>query len=429
MGYSLKLKIDTYDKRQDGTCAIYFQVIINRKKKRLGLPISWPLDKFNEVKGCIARMKDDPDVDAFNIVIENARTKANDIRKKYLIEDRHLTIDAFMREYNSNLSKNDFIKYFEKKAFQRWNTREISDETYEKEKVVLRKLIKFRPIIPFSDFDSKWAKEFDKQLKKLKNDHNTRWGNHKIVNTYLNLARKEDKISFDNPYENFKLSMVESSWGPLDLEQMKKLLEFYLEWRNKPVKILHKNGVNQVDKRKALTYPEVVILRKFLFSCNSALRISDMMELDVSKFSNGEMNITPHKTERYGTNIKSVPLNDVARLLLDDEIADVAIMKETKPFLRIFERYVDQACNRVLKRIADKVGLNVNLHMHVGRYTFGSIMDQAGANHTGLMKYMGIKKRETLEKYVKTNIKVITSDIEKANNMINLEEQLNPISL
>lgn len=411
MGYSAKVKIDRNRPRQDGTAALFIQVIINRKKARIDLDIAWPPAKFNEVDLCRSRMREDPDVQEYNAIIGIARAKASSIHKDYLLRGLNLTLDSFLKEYRSNLNKNDFIQYFAQMSYQRWNKLKIGNNTYDSEKGTLKRLREFKPIMPFYEFTSEWAHEFDRHLKKASNDHNTRWGRHKHVITYLNMA-KADRILFTDPYSRFKNKPVEGSWKPLELNQMKTLLEKYLEWRDKPVPLLpRKNGVKQVDKRPGLTRGEIIVLRRFLFSCNCALRISDLQELDRSMFINGEMSIIPKKTDRYGTKISAVPLNDIARLMLDDELAD-------NPGFRVFDRYKDQSSNRLLKRIATKCELGINLHHHVARYTFASLMDQAGANHTGLMKYMGLRKRETLEKYVKTNSKVIASDIEKMNQMI-----------
>ena len=413
MGYSSKIKIDSKRPLKDGTAALFMQVIIDRKKTRIDLDIAWPPKSFSEVHLCRARTRQDPDVEEYNIIIGNARTKANSIHKDYLMRGIHLTLESFIKEYRSNLNKNDFIQYFAQKSYERWNKQKISDDTYEKEKGTITKLKTFAPILPFHEFQSDWAQEFDNHLKrKFNNDHNTRWMRHKHLITYLHIARDVDKINFNNPYQRFKNKLVEGSWKPLELAQMKMLIEKYLEWKDKPLPLLaRKNGVKQTDTREGLTRAEIIVLRRFLFSCNCALRISDLQELDKSMFSNGAMTITPNKTEKYGTKITSVPLNDVARLMLDDEIID-------NPGFKVFDRYSDQSSNRLLKRVAEKSKLEINLHHHVARYTFASLMDQAGANHTGLMAYMGLKKRQTLEKYVKPNSKVIAGDIGKMNEMI-----------
>lgn len=413
MGYSSKIKIDHKRPRKDGTAALFMQVIIDRKKTRIDLDIAWPPKSFSEVHLCRARTRQDPDVEEYNVIIGNARTKANSIHKDYLMRGIHLSLESFIREYRSNLNKNDFIQYFAQKSYERWSKQKIGDDTYEKEKGTVTKLKSFAPILPFHEFQIDWAQEFDNHLKrKFANEHNTRWMRHKHVITYLNIARKIDKINFTNPYERFKNKLVEGSWGPLELSQMKKLLEMYLEWRLKPLPLLtRKNGVKQLDEREGFTRAEIIVVRRFLFACNCALRISDQLELFKDMFVDGEMSLTPEKTEKYGTKITEVPLNDVAKLMLEDEIID-------NPGPKVFNRYKEQSSNRLLKRIARKAKLKINLHHHVARYTFGSLMDQAGGNHTALMKYMGLTKRETLEKYVKTNKKVITADIEKMNEMI-----------
>lgn len=421
MGYSARIKIDSKHPKKDGTCAIYLYVIIDRKKKRIDLDgISWPAGRFNLTDYCRPRHKGDPDADVFNIVINNAKTKANEIRREYLLRGLPLTIGTFVREYKSNLNKNDFVSYFAQKSFYRWNKRLISGSTYEKEKGTLKRLKEYSgDTLPFYEFNEEWGKEFDTWLKRTyKNEHNSRWNRHKHVKTYLKQAREVDKIFFTDPYEKFSVKLKDGSWGPLDLEQLKKLIEMYLKWRSNPLPLQkRKNGVHLEDTRPGLTRAEVIVLRRFLFGCNTALRISDLQELDEDLFSNGQMSITPIKTERYGTKIKAVPLNEIARTLLSDEIDDIRQERSEKnKGIRIFSRYTDQSANRLLKRIARKADLDINLHSHVSRYTFASIYDEAGGNHTSLMLLMGLVKRDTLNKYVKTNRKIVEKGIDRMND-------------
>jgi hypothetical protein len=145
----------------------------------------------------------------------------------------------------------------------------------------------------------------------------------------------------------------------------------------------YKPGEKNFDDRDGLTGREVVALRKFLFSCNSAhSALATCRTWTLISFKDGEMSITPMKTEEHGTKIKSVPLSDIAKMLLTDEIAFVKAQMSDNPYIkiqrqkntlvRIFETFKEQTVNDFLKRIARKAGLDVNLHMHVGRYTFGS---------------------------------------------------------
>jgi integrase len=416
MGFSAAIKIDRQSPRKDGNCAIYMQVIVNRRKARLQTSICWPVEKFNEKTFCKPRYKNDGDYEQYNIIINSALSKANEIRKDYLLRGLSLTLECFLKEYSTDLNKNDFIEYFAKKSFERWNKGAISNETYQKEKGTLKKIKKFYTYLPFHEFNPDWANEFDRKLKrdvdpedeiKKEISINGRWPRHKHVVTYLNIAKRLDNIKFNNPYERFKVQLQEGGWKPIPLEDFKRLMSIYIQWKEKPLVIMHKKK----DTRPGLNTTELIVLRRFLFSCNCSLRISDLQKLDRSMFDKGQMTITPHKTKKYGTKLDAVPLNDLARMLLDDELND-------NPTGRVFDRFSNQYSNRVLKNIAAKFDLDINLHHHVARYTFASIMDQAGANHTSLMKFMGLKKRNTLEKYVKTNRKVMEQDLEKMNNII-----------
>lgn len=423
MGYSAKIKIDKAYGRQDGACAIFMQVIIDRKKKRIDLDLKWPPNKFDEASFCRPRSANDEDYTDYNIIIRDALAKANKIHKTYRLRNQPLSLELFIREYRSDLDKDDFIKYYTQKSLWRYNKGLIKKQTWKNEHSTLEMLKKYLksktdststlvPILPFHEINADFPVEFDSFMAKKGNDKNTRWGRHKNIGTYLSLARSKDKITFIDPYENFSNAIVMGKWKPLDLDEIKSLLVMYMDWKDKPLDLLpRKNGVYQEDNRKGLTLAEVRVLRRFLFMCNTSLRISDATAMTADNFKEYEMSVTPKKTEAHGTTVESVPLNDVAIQMLDDERADCKGQK-------LFSRFTSQYSNRILKRIQKKADIQTKIHHHVARYTFASLMDQAGANHTGLMAYMGLKKRDTLNKYVKTNKKIISQDIGKLNTML-----------
>jgi integrase/recombinase XerD len=176
MGHSIKLKLDTERLRKDGTCAIYLQIIIDRKKTRVGVDLCWPPDKFNENYGCKPRLKKDLEVNDYNIIINNARAKANQIFMDYRMKDLPINIQLFEKEYYSKLNKFEFIKYFEVKSKERWGARQTSDLTYKMERMVLEKLKGYKQEIYFREFNGSWAIDFDTHLKKHKLRINSRWG-------------------------------------------------------------------------------------------------------------------------------------------------------------------------------------------------------------------------------------------------------------
>lgn len=385
--------MDSTRPRKDKTCSIFFQIIVDRKKAHVRLDLTWPADKFDENHGCRPRHKNDELVNDYNIIINNARTKANKIFMDFRVRDRPITLEGFLKEYYSTLSKIDFVKYFEARSKERWGKRIISDLTYKHEKMVLVKVKAFKPEILFREFNNEWAQNFDLQLKKDLAT-NSRWGVHKVVKTYLTMARKIDEIEFTNPYNFFKTATEESELEPLTKEELATLTNYYFGERINDKVICHK---------------EKIVLRRFLFSCSTALRISDLKTLTLDNFTpDGKMSLKPLKTGKYGTKVINKPLNDLALVLLGDEISE-------RTDRRLFHRYNEQYSNELLKQIAKSININRRIYHHVGRATFASLYDQAGGNHRSLMEYMGLKKMNTLMRYVKTNEKVIADAIGKMN--------------
>lgn len=84
----------------------------------------------------------------------------------FRVRDRPITLEGFLKEYYSTLSKIDFIKYFEARSKERWGKRIITDLTYKHGKMVLVKVKVFKPEILFREFNNEWAQNFDLQLKK-----------------------------------------------------------------------------------------------------------------------------------------------------------------------------------------------------------------------------------------------------------------------
>src|SRR5436190_2302741 len=118
MGYSAKIKIDSKRPKKDKNAMIFLQVIINRQKAKIDLGISWPAVRFHPVDFCKPRQKGDEDVEEYNVIIRNALSKANSIHKNSLIRESTLTLSSFLKDYKTNLNKNDFIKYYEQQSLR-----------------------------------------------------------------------------------------------------------------------------------------------------------------------------------------------------------------------------------------------------------------------------------------------------------------------
>ncbi len=391
MGYSVAIKMDNKYIKSNGEARVYMLVTINRKKKEFKLNLTWPVDKFNKKTGeCLPKNFTDKDFSVYNVAIGNARTRANEIIKEYLLKDIPLTIEKFVTEYNSDFNKKSFIDFYAKTMHKRYRNNQIADNTLKAHKMTLNKLRAFKDDILFTDLTNTWGEEFDMfMVDKYGINMNSRWGNHKNVKTYLHKATIEN-IEFIDPYHYFTAKMSRSNYQALTRDEFRQLYAYYCSQE-----ITHSHKVN---------------LRRFLFGCLTGLRISDLKRLNVDKFKDGKMSLSIFKLRKYQRELSEVPLSDLANELLEDEIK----FNDSK---LLFNNYTEQFSNRILKEIAAHLEIDKRLHHHVGRVTFASFYNASGGNIRRLMEYMGLSKISTVEKYLRVDKEGMQEDIDKLNEM------------
>lgn len=389
---SAKPKLAQYVK-SDGSAAIYLQVIINRKNRRIDLNLTWPVKNFDRANGLCksrkAKGKDEACEDN-NLIIGQAMAKANEIFTTYRLSKRNITLELFLKEYYSDFNKECFLSFYEHRMLERYKHNEISFETLKNHRNALNKLKAWKKgKLLFFELDYKFASAFDNYLKGLKLATNTRWNHHKDCKTYLNEAKRSHH-KFDDPYEYFKISMVRGGWAALTFEERERLYQYY----------------------KQHTFPGTTyrrILQKFLFGCYSGLRISDQTRMREEFLENGELKFNPWKNRRYSQELV-IPLLDRAKELIQDSLSE----NECES---VFWNYTDQFANRKLKEIAleEEVKIDKNLHHHVGRETFGTLFTEAGGSVEELMWYFGHSKITTTMKYVHVTKDRLRNRIAKLN--------------
>ena len=339
---SIKITYNAQRISADNSVSLFAQVIVARAKKTIALHIRWPADKFDNGKGmCKPRHRNDPDVDDYNMIIRSEVAKINEIFKEYRLRGRDLTIKQFMLEYNTDMTKDDFINYLKNKAHWRKKIEEIGTLTYDNHIRTYNKLKLFAAALPFKMFTEDWAQVFEAFLKAQGMNANSRTMHHKNVKTYMRLARK-DSIAFIMPYDNFPLTKIKGSWRPIYAEHLRLLYDFY--------------------KGEAITDKEKLVLRRFLFSCATGLRVSDLYRVKHDWLFNGILKFIPHKGRKKG-DVQEIPLNNMAMEMFTDAL-------EEKGEGLLMDDLSEQKSNDVLKIIGEKLGIKEKLHHHVGRHTF-----------------------------------------------------------
>jgi site-specific recombinase XerD len=389
---SVKVDIRTWYVKKDGTSEIFLQTTINGEKKMIGLGIYWPLDKFDRNAGICMRLNNkDILFSDYNMIIRDALSRANDIMVYHRMAGRALTVADFEREYLTYFNKADLIEFFSARLEQRLKKGVIGQVTYRNQKYSLNILRKYAVTLPFSELSSGWLQEFDAFMrKKLKlTDANTRFGRHKDLRTYINLAIKEN-ITDKNPYSEFTIPKVKGKWYPLSLQQYQKLHDYYFDADISPFH--HRT------------------LRRFLFACHTGLRISDLMSCQFDWLVHDTIVFMPKKTRKQSKDLR-LPLTDFALQLFHEE-------HRASGNNALFRFPTEQKSNETLKSIAKVTGIDCRLHHHMARETFATLYLEFGGQLEVLQEFLGHSDIKTTMRYVHVNQNRKRSEANRLNNLV-----------
>lgn len=396
MNFSVKINLRR-PARRDGTCAIRLQIIIGGEVWFKNLDLGWPAALFDEAHGtCLtslpaagrpASYKHVLDqavalaggsqraflkkANDYNLLIGQALAKANEVQVHWRLSNEVLTMERFRRDYETAGSKTDFVAYFRAKITERYRKEKIGATTRKNHLSTLNALVGFRAVVPFNTLTTEFADEFNAYLEKHVKSLNTRWGRHKDVKTYLALAKK-DRLKFENPYQDFRNRDEPGRWVALKPDELAKLEAYY-----------------------QLCAPGTIyrrLLAKFLFSCNSSLRLGDLKNIGKAKLENQELIYQAQKTYAKKLHDTLLPLTKKALTYLLDAQAE-----EDLPG---FFDYTDQYSNRQLTALGKLLGIESRIHWHVGRETFATEFIRRGGQAEVLQKLMDHAKISTTMKYV-----------------------------
>lgn len=362
--------------REDGTVLLYLRVIIDSQKKDIDLKLYWPVKRF-DVKNCrcLPLKKDDETYKDYNVLLADAEARATEIFVQYRLRRLSLSLSIFLKEYQSNLNRNDFISYYETKMYQRMRQNEINHESVRTQLVTLNHLKNWKGTLLFHEINNRTALAFDTYLltKTSCKSINARWGQHKNFKTYLNQARKKDQIQFIHPYESFSAKSEMGRFQPLPKEKLIQLFEYYDE-----------SLIHSTHKK---------VLRAFLFACFTGMRHSDVRRVSLDWIDGEFMEYIPYKTRRFGTKVR-IPLTKEAMAMIVDE------MGESSPN-KLFRNFAEQTDNDVIKEIAALLEVKADLCFQVARETFATLYMEEDGKLEVLAAFLGHKTTGMSEKYVK----------------------------
>lgn len=369
--------------KKTGYVSLYIEVYISNggryEQERFPVKLKWPHDKVDRERAILLpRHRDDPDMNDYNMIIMDQRARYNEIAKTYRLANRCLDMSAFRRELRFNDPTKSLVKYMQDKRTELFSKKEISLQTWKNVGSTIKILEEYKPLIRFDELNAKWMRDFKNYLKSrniskdplIDKSHKpgTIWTRIRDVKAYLSMANEETSITVDEGAINFPNPEPQQVTVYCNRDEVRRLM------------ILLRSGY--------LTDMQYRVLKAFLFTCFTSLRISDLYRANAKwKVSDNLLVFTQRKNMDRKPKSVRIPLNSIANALVSETA-------ET-----FFDLPTEQEYNRTLKEIAQKAEINKNLTSHVGRHTFGYLYMTSVGNLYGLKEILGHKKISTTERY------------------------------
>lgn len=356
-------------KNKQGLNKLYFRFLDGTRKKDYFTGIRWKsslFDKINEL--LLPRFLGDPDYEKHNHTIKEIKNRLNKLSFDNYVKNRGYVIEDFINLIKNKNYYTDFPEFMKIQIRENQIKGIISYDTWRKQKSVLEKIkIFFGEKFTMSEISIEKIEEFEAFYRRKGMMRNTITSYHKVFAKYITIAQEKGLIE-KNPYDKLKYRWVNGQRIVLSQNEVVKL---YSSFSNNELPII-----------------EHEVLRRFLFSCLTGLRISDTHRITDSNIVGNYIIFQPHKTKKTGKTIK-IPLPEHARKLIADRKG------------LLFSKFTDQAINRILKRIALLVGVNPELSYHSARDTFGTIFIELGGDIKSLCDLMGHSSTKVTEIYLK----------------------------
>jgi integrase len=345
-------------KKKDDTSNVILQIYI--RGKRVVLPTGVKIqecfwdDQNKKVTSKHTKSRD------YNLIIEQSRALVNDIQIKYRLQDRDITPDLLRAEYNNPSRYLNFAGWMKDEIKDRKGM--ITASTMIMHYSILKCLENFQKGILFAEIDVKFLERLEKHLKlQEKNSIDTISKKMRVLKLYLNRAKRNQIIKF-NPFDSFRIKKGKGRIIYLEEPELRQMIDLY-----------YRELVPRNMKK---------VLRYFLFSCVTGLRLSDVKRLKFDNIINDTIIIVPQKKMNTDHETVTIPLCKAAK----------RIILESGPHQvkgKIFESYSDPVTNRYLKDIAKLLKIKKLITFHTSRHTFATLFLEKSNDLATLQKLMG----------------------------------------
>lgn len=342
--------------RADGRAALYAVLNIERTKIRLPLDLAVTSAEWDPVteriRGRGQEVKDK------NLIISNAKAKISDILVRARLTGETLTKEGFLALYRRPGETMNFVDYARRHLDELQTA--LQPQTLRHHKAALKKLEEYNAALQISDITPEWLQVYAAHLRKhYDNNPGTIRKNMCVIRMHYYAAMRAGKVK-NNPFMVYKLPAADPAVIYLTEEELNALTSLY--------------------NSNTLPDNEQDVLRFFLFMTFTAMHISDAKALQIEQITGGEIHYRRIKTR---TRV-NMPLSKPAAKLVE-------YYKGKRGRGNLFrDLSTDQAFNRTIKKICQRVGITKPVSAKAARHTFATLYYKKNSGDLGtLSKLLG----------------------------------------
>jgi len=390
--YSYKIVLRGDRARKDGAQALVLQAFVGGQRVRIALNVSVNPKDFDPVRMSV-RMKGEPErAQKVNALLAKVKSRVEDLFFEAMLNDSPLTASQFEEHFDRKPAFGDFLAWMRQEIDASRETKAVA--TMKNYNTTYRHLSKYRPKVAFADVNFEFVSGWDVYLRKQKLEANTVAKYHRVLRTFVLMARRKGK-RMPNAYAEFKFKEVGKERTYLNAAEVAALRALY-------------------DRRELKPHLQNT-LRHFLFQIGTSLRYSDLAAMTRDNVEGGLLIFTPLKTKRTGKIVK-VPMSEMALAMLADSECATGGGRG-----KLFDVYKEQTMNRFLKAVSEFAGTAKRLTTHVGRHTFGYLFIAAGGQVEVLQKIMGHSDIKTTMIYTHIDTRQIRAGVAQLDALLSVK--------
>ena len=333
---------------------IIITVTFHSERVRIPTGLKASAESWDEEKQCF-RGRSQATNDK-NLIIEQLRSRVNNVLVKARLRDEILTKESFLRYYSNPKdfdTFHDFMVYYYNKVY-----RQKEDNTLKTYRTIMRKVQSFAPGLSFGEINYDFGMRLVAHLRKSGVMESTVWKNMKTFKVFVEAAKREGYIE-QTTFDQIKIKKVKSEVVYLDEDEFRKLLDLY-----------HDEVLDEVRQN---------VLRFFLFMASTSPHVGDAKDLRIEQFRMGELHYQRRKTRKDVT----VPLTPLAEQIFH-------YYRQGRDRGRLFLSIPsEQKVNKHLKEIAKEAGIQKKISCKTARHTFATIFYRHSKDIFALKEILG----------------------------------------